>query len=280
MNTDAIKQKFQNTDAKDAEPWIRITGHAGIAAMAIVYLVIGFFTTKYAFNAGGQITDAKGALSEIGSATYGQILLSIVAIGLILYAVFRMIGAWKDIDNYGGGAKGIAARVGFASGGLIYGILGASVFGILVGSGGGGGSSKESMIAKLMAQPAGQWLVGIVGAVIFGYGFYQIYKAVKKTFFQKFRTSQMSHKAIKLASTLGTTGLAARAVVLGIIGYFIVRAAMTHDPSKTGGLKEALAWLGTQDYGPILLAVVAIGLFLFGLYAMILARYRQFLRPA
>jgi len=283
MNTQSIKNSFHSGNAADADKWVRITGHIGIAAMAVVYLVIGFFTVKYAFSAGGQITDARGALSEIGSAPYGQVLLAIVGAGLISYAIFRVIGAWKDIDNHGHNAKGILGRAGFAIGGLVYGALGASVFGFAFGGSSGGqssGGSKQSAIADLMSQPAGQWLVGILGATIIGYALFQVYKAVQKKFFEKLRVNQMSDKAIKVASSLGTAGIAARSVVLGIIGYFIVQAAITHDPSKSGGLKDALAWLASQNYGPILLGVVALGLFLFGIYALILARYRQFLRPA
>lgn len=279
MNIGSVKRQFGSASAQDASTWIRITGHIGIAAKALVYLVIGFFAIKFAFDSGGQLTDAKGALSKMGSAPYGQVLLSVVGGGLIAFAIYRVIGAWSDIDNRGNSKKGIAGRVAFAITGLVYGVLGGSVLGLTFGGSGGGGSSKQSAVAELMSQPFGQWLVGIVGAVIIGYACFQIYKAVKKEFFRKFRVSRMSDKVIKTVSWVGSAGLSAHAVVMGVIGYFIVQAAITHDPGKTGGLKEALAWLASQSYGPILLGAISVGLFLYGAYTLLLARYRKFLQP-
>lgn len=285
MNIGSVKRNFGSASAKDASAWIRVTGHIGIAAKAVVYLVVGFLAIKFAFDTGGQMTNTKGALSEIGSAPYGQILLSIVGGGLVLFAIYRLIGAWKDIDNRGSDGKGIFGRVMFAVSGLVYGALGASVFGLTFGGSSGGSSaggssgSKQSAVAELMSQPYGQWLVGVLGLGIIGYAGYQIYKAVKKKFFEKFRVSRMSDKVINTVSWVGAAGLSAHTVVMGIIGYFIIQAALTHDPSKTGGLKDALAWLAEQDYGPILLGVVSVGLFLYGAYTLFLARYRQFLQP-
>ena len=73
---------------------------------------------------------------------------------------------------------------------------------------------------------------------------------------------------------LGRLGHAARGVVFGIVGWFLVRAAMNHDPAQAGGLGDALASLQAAPYGRWLLGLVALGLVAYGLFNVVRARYR------
>jgi hypothetical protein len=73
--------------------------------------------------------------------------------------------------------------------------------------------------------------------------------------------------------------MAARGVVFGVIGGFLVLAAYRANPGEVKGVGEALATLQRQPYGPILLGAVALGLVAYGLYQFILARYRRIEGP-
>ena len=74
---------------------------------------------------------------------------------------------------------------------------------------------------------------------------------------------------------IGTFGHLARAVVFGLVGVFLIKAAVDFNPKKAAGLDGALAKLAAASYGPILLAVVAAGLIAFGVYSLSDARYRR-----
>ena len=73
----------------------------------------------------------------------------------------------------------------------------------------------------------------------------------------------------------GTFGHLARMVVFGLIGIFLIKAAVEYDPNKAVGLDGALAKLANQPYGPVLLGIVAAGLIAFALYSLTDARYRR-----
>jgi hypothetical protein len=64
-------------------------------------------------------------------------------------------------------------------------------------------------------------------------------------------------------------------VVFGLVGVFLVKAALEYDPNKAVGLDGALAKLAHAGYGPFLLGVVAAGLIAFGVYSLSDARYRR-----
>ena len=68
-------------------------------------------------------------------------------------------------------------------------------------------------------------------------------------------------------------GLIARGVVFGMMGLFLVRAALQRDPSEAGGLGEALQELARQPYAPVVLGGVALGLAAYGAYQLALARW-------
>jgi hypothetical protein len=64
-------------------------------------------------------------------------------------------------------------------------------------------------------------------------------------------------------------------VAFGLIGIFIVKAAIDYAPKKAVGLDGALAKLAHQTYGTVLLLIVAAGLVAFGIYSIADARYRR-----
>jgi hypothetical protein len=127
-----------------------------------------------------------------------------------------------------------------------------------------------------MGWPLGVWLVGLAGLLVIGYGLQQIYEGYRSSFRKELKQGEMSANELTWAIRAGRFGLTARGVVLGIIGVFLVRAALSADPEQARGLGEALATLARQPFGPILLGVVALGLVAYGIYLGVLARYRRF----
>jgi hypothetical protein len=64
-------------------------------------------------------------------------------------------------------------------------------------------------------------------------------------------------------------------VVFGLVGIFLIKAAIDFNPNKAVGLDGALAKIAHASYGPFLLGVVAAGLIAFGMYSLSDARYRR-----
>ena len=74
---------------------------------------------------------------------------------------------------------------------------------------------------------------------------------------------------------IGSFGHLARMVVFGLIGVFLIKAAVDYNPNKAVGLDGALAKIADASYGPFLLGIVAAGLIAFGVYSLSDARYRR-----
>jgi hypothetical protein len=127
----------------------------------------------------------------------------------------------------------------------------------------------------LLEQPFGQWLVGAVGLGFIAFAVSQFYKAYTAKFRENLNTNEMDEKTETFATRAGQAGLSARGVVFGIIGVFLIQAALNSNASEARGLSGALRALEQQSYGQWVLGIVALGLIAYGLYMFVLARYRR-----
>ncbi len=262
--------------ADEAGDWLEPAARVGYAARGFVYIVVGYLALLAAWGGGGQTTDTKGALQKMLEAPFGQVLLGLVALGLVCYAVWRFIQGFQDADGHGNDAKGIATRIGLVISGITNVLLAyfalSLIFPALVGGGGSsGGGGNSDITAKLLSQPYGQWLVGILGLIVIGVGITHFVKAAKAKF-EKYLDMRGRENWMRRTAQFG---LSARGVTFLIIGGFFLVAAYQADPSEARGLGGALSALQQQPFGWILLGIVALGLLAFAVYSFILARYRR-----
>lgn len=264
-----------------SHPWIEKLARLGFAAKGIVYFVVGLLAAQAAFGTGGKTTDSSGALSTIVTQPFGKFLLALVTIGLIGYALWRLVQTIFDPEHAGEPtkAKQIAQRIGYGLSALTYSGLALTAIKLIMGNPTSGGDSTQDWTARFMAQPFGRWLVGLAGLVVIGVGLAYLYEAFKAKFQRHFNLNLMSESERQWTKRLGQFGIAARGIVFGIIGLFLTLAALRQNANEARGLGGALAALAAQPFGPWLLGIVALGLIAYSIYSLIEARYRQIRHP-
>jgi hypothetical protein len=255
----------------DSFEWL---ARAGFAARGVVYVIIGILAIKLALGSGGTTANQKGALRTISTQPFGKVLLILVAIGLGGYALWRLVRALLGHGPEGsdGGMDRVAA---FASGIVYAGLCAIAVKILLDPSEGRSGGGAKGTTAGVFGWPAGTWLVGIAGGVFIGVGLYQGYRGISRDFLDDSKTEQMSRRFRTWIECIGIFGHCARMVVFGLVGVFLIKAAIDYNPNKAVGLDGALAKVDHASYGPFLLGVVAAGLIAFGVYSLADARYRR-----
>jgi hypothetical protein len=146
---------------------------------------------------------------------------------------------------------------------------------ILVSGHGSTSGSPKKATAGVFGWPGGTWIVGIAGVVMIAVALYQGYRGVTKKFLKDSKVEEMKPEVKKWITRVGTVGHLARMVVFGLVGIFLVKAAIDYNPRQAVGLDGALAKLTHYSYGPLLLGVVAAGLIAFAVYSLSDARYRR-----
>jgi hypothetical protein len=258
--------------------WMAVLARCGYAAKGVVYLIIGVVSVQVALGARSAVTDQKGALQTILAQPFGRILLGIVAVGLFGFALWCFIQAVFDTEGKGKKAKGLIARIGYAAIGLSYAALAFGAFQLVAGSGSGGKGSNATAqdgTALLLKQVFGPILVIVVGLVVLGVACFLFYQAYAARFQSQLRLASLSIGVKKAIIAVGRLGYAALGVVFSIIGILLIVAAVQHNASKATGLDGALQELARQSYGSVLLGIVALGLFAYGIYSLVEARYRR-----
>jgi hypothetical protein len=255
--------------------WVDRLARAGLVAKAASYGLVAVLALGLALGAGGKATSREGALATLAGETWGTIVLVALAAGFAAYGLWRLLQVLFDRED--DGAKGLAKRVGYFGRAALYGFLTYATFKIALDGSGGGSQTAEARrnTADALEWPAGRWLVAGVGACIIGAGVWNGYRALTQKFAEKWKTGSMSRAERTWGARIGTVGHLARMVVFGLIGAFLVKAAVEYDPREAIGVDGALQKLAGQPYGPVLLGVVAAGLLAYGLYCLVEARYRD-----
>lgn len=248
----------------------------GFVAKGVVYGIIGILTFKAAFDMGGQKAGQVQVLEFLEKQTFGNILLILMALGLACYAAWRFIQAVQDPENIGDDGKGKAKRAAFFCSGLLY--LGFGVLAAMKAFGSGSsGSSGSAQQSSFLASETGLWIIGIVGAGIIIAGIFQFVKAYKNDYYKKFGLASLDdEKKRESIKKTAKFGLSARGVILLIIGFFALQAALNSNPSQIKTTKEAFSFIQSSGYGPWLMGLVAAGLVAYAIYMFLMAKYRRF----
>jgi uncharacterized protein DUF1206 len=264
------QQGGEKVARSDGFEWL---ARAGFVARGVLYVVIGILAIELALGAGGKSANQQGALRTISAQPFGKVLLILVAIGLGGYALWRLVRALLGHGREGSDSG--TERVGALASGIVYAGFCAIAVKILLGSDQRSSGGAEKTTSGVFGWPAGTWLVGLAGAAFIGVGLYQGYRGISRDFLDDSKTEQMSRRVRSWIEWIGIFGHCARMVVFGLVGVFLIKAAVEYDPKKAVGLDGALAKIDHASYGPFLLGVVAAGLIAFGVYSLADARYRR-----
>jgi fumarate reductase subunit D len=245
---------------------------AGFVARGLIYALIGVLALKLALGSSSAPPSQNGALETIAKQPFGKILLILVAVGVAGYALWRLIHAL--VGHGPERADSGFERVTALASGVAYAGICAIAIEILLGSGGNSHSPQQAT-GGVLAWPAGTALVATAGAVMIGAGVYQGYRGISHDFLKDSKTEQMSGTVRNWIEWIGTFGHLARMTVFGLVGAFLIKAAVDYNPNNAVGVDGALQKLAQSPYGPFLLGVVAAGLVAFGTYSLSDARYRR-----
>jgi hypothetical protein len=256
------------------EPLARL----GYLSKAVIYAIIGVLATLTAVKRGGQVTDTSGALRVVLTQPHGRLLLLVLAVGLCGYAVWRLTDAALDPDRHGTGMSGMVNRIGTAVRGCVYGALGVEAFRLFRGLGGSNGDEARIWTARILDYPLGAVAVGITGAIVAVYGISEILKGIKGKGDAKVDLGPMAPAARAAVREISRFGVVVRGALIATLGGFLVKAALTSDPSEAAGGRESLLWLGSLAEGRWLLAIIAAGVLAYAVDQAVHARYRR-IRP-
>jgi hypothetical protein len=242
----------------------------------VLYALVGVLAIRVALLGRGHTPDRESALKAVADQQFGRALLGAIAFGLAGYAIWQLARAVLGGNLERNEDESVFKRIGYAGRGVFYGALFVSTLMIVLGADEGGERNKEDRAtAYVLDLPWGPYIVGGVGLAFVAAGLFNFYRGITRKFREKLKLRKMAAAEDKAYTLVGVAGFVARGVVFSLIGGFLIRAAYQYDPKEAVGIDGALGELAQASYGPFLLGLTAAGLFAFGLYSFVEARYRE-----
>ncbi len=268
---DDVKQRAKDAArTAEASPAFQWLARAGYVASGLVHVVIGIIVLVVAFGGQGE-SDQAGAFKAVAAAPLGFAALWTVA--RCLWA----LGAWHAVDGFlarGETKRKWSRRISAWGQSVVYIALGVVAAAVALGARPDGDEAAEGASRGVLALPGGPVLLGLIGAAIAVSGVVFAVLGLRRSFRTKM---SIPRGAVgRVVTVLGVVGFVAKGVALAIVGVLLVIAAVRVDPDTASGLDGAVDALLALPFGPVLAAVVGLGLVAYGVFCGFRARYARF----
>lgn len=265
MNASDTAEQVHDSD------WLDLAIRAGLVAYGVVHLLIAWLALQLAFGEKEDSASNTGALHYLAQQPLGGVLVWLVAVGMFLLVLWRLLefafGYPEESDN----AKRWRKRATSLGKAIIYGAIGWSAVKTAMGDASKGGT--DTTTAKLMQLSGGQLIVGAVGLAVIAYGISLVVRGWTEKFREHLDAQGQSGQEGSAYVLLGKVGYIAKGIAICIVGGLFGYAAITHDAKKSGGLDQALQTVLEQPFGPVLLTAIAVGIAAYGLFCFARAKH-------
>lgn len=274
--TEALQARAIGTDG------LVPVGRLGWLAKGVVTVIVGVLALPIAVGStggGGEEASRRGAIEEVADAPFGTVALWLLAAGLILFALWRLVTAALPGD---GGLESVVNRIGFVGSAVFNAVLAWTALSFTIGTGdedGGGQSFLESVSRTLLEHPAGRWLLGLGGLGGLAVAAYFVNQGVTNRFLADIDLQDVGAEKRVVATRVGTIGRFGAALTTSLLSAFVIQAALTADPGEAEGLDGALREVADRWWGTALVLAAGLGLIASGAFDAATARHRRLAGP-
>lgn len=232
---------------------MEVAARIGWLARGALYLLLAVLVAGIPTGGGGEKVDKQGAFEALADTSHGTWLLGALCAGMAGFAGFRL---WAAAT--GSGEK-TSRRLGWVVSAVVYLFFASAAFDVLRGAGSDGGQEK-ALTARVLTWSWGHLLVAGVAVLMLAVAANYVRKGVKERFLRDIDEAAVPDSLHGPVRALGVVGWLGRALVWTLVAFFLLRAAIQHDPNEPVGLDESLHALMGQGWGVALLWVAVAGM--------------------
>jgi hypothetical protein len=264
---------------RQARPLARM----GCVAIGIVYAVVGTLALIALSGRLIEVADEDRMVHLLMDVRGGPVLVWTVVIGMAGYVVWRVVEVVADPYEFGSHLKGLAIRTVIALGALAYGFLAFSAARIAAthdananSAPDGAEEEQQRLVAQVLEWPGGVWLVMVAGLLLAAVGIGQFVVLARRGYTTEVELDDASPAIRRAIHTTAWYGYSARGVILMVLGYFLLRAAILRAPQEAGDTDTAFDFIGGGLVGDSAFFVVALGTVAYGVFMFLNARFYRF----
>lgn len=222
------------------------------------------------------VSGSDGVLTALGARPLGSIMLTLLALGLLGYVLWRIIQATLDPGHNGDlTPRQVLQRCGYAASGLAYLGIARTAGQLALDLAVDFDDTLEDVASVLFEVEIGPWVLLALGIGAMAVGGTYIYGAVSGGYINEFR-QELYSRAARWAVAVGKVGITARGAGFILIGLYLMKAGYRIDDDPAGGLGNVFDQLDDEPFGEVWLGAIAFGFIAYAIYMVTAAVYRKF----
>lgn len=243
----------------------------GCMATGIIYAAIGviailsFLKVRY----GGA--DEASMMAILAEYVIGKIVIYIILLGTLCYIVWRFYETITDPYEYGSHLKGGIKRAGIALSTIADVLIVYAAIRVLLGVGHfqpNGQPQEERAMVNNMLKNQGRWPVIGIGLVYAFTAIIQLWYGISRGYKERVDIERFSPAFRKVVHVLAWAGYTARGIILGIIGFFFLKAAIKENARYVVNTDKAFDFIG-DHIGHVYFILVAVATICYGFFMFV-----------
>lgn len=241
----------------------------GCISTGIIYSAIGVIAILSFLKLKQGGADEGSLLVFLSEYLVGRIFVWIILFGTLSYIVWRIYESIKDPYDYGGNGKGLARRTGIALSSIADVLIAYSAIMVLVGTNkireDGIPTEQREMVGNMLRESWGEWLIISIGIVVCITAVVQFFYGITRGYKERLDIAHFSSKTKSSIHFLAWVGYLARGIIIGIIGFFFIKAGVLDNSRHVVNTDKAFDFIG-DHVGHVWFILVAVGTIFYGLF--------------
>ncbi|WP_207510562.1 DUF1206 domain-containing protein [Longitalea luteola] len=240
----------------------------GCIATGIIYGAIGVIAMLSFLKVRHGGADESSLMAILDEYVIGKIIIWVILLGTLCYVLWRFYEAVTDPYDYGKNFKGIIKRTGIALSTIADILIVYAAVRVLLGTSHyqtDGQPREEREMVQKMLQHYGQWPVISIGVIYAATAVIQLFYGITRGYRERVDIERFSPFFRKLLHVLAWLGYLARGIILGIIGFFFVKAGVVENAGYVVNTDQAFDFVG-DHIGHVYFIFVAIATICYGVF--------------
>ncbi len=244
----------------------------GCIATGIIYAAIGVIAILSFLKIRHGGADESSMMAILNDYIIGKIFIWIILLGSLCYVIWRFYETIKDPYHYGKKTSGLIKRAGIALSAIADILIIYAAMRILFGTNNyqadGQPKVEREMADNLLQQNYGQWLVIAIGIGYLATAIIQLIYGITRGYRERVNIEHLSPFYRNTFYVLAWAGYLGRGLILGIIGFFFVKAGVVENAKWVVNTDKAFDFIG-DNIGHVYFILVAVATICYGIFMFV-----------
>ncbi len=247
---------------KKNKSYIRYLPIYGSVSTGLIYLGIGVIAMLSFLKIKKGGADESSFLVYLSDYIVGKVFIWIILLGTVSYIIWRFYEAIQDPYGYDKKMNGVTKRTGIALSTVADVLIAYAAIRILLGTStahsDGSPEEERQMVSNLLQESWGRGVVLLIGAIVLITSALQFLYGITRGYKERLNISHFGVAMKKLIHIFAWVGYFSRGIIVGIIGFFLVKAAVLKDGQHVVNTDKAFDFIG-DHIGHFFFVLVAFG---------------------